>query len=189
MISNEIQQLMSLLPQHMQKEDTLKFYNCLKPVFEYLESLLDEDDGMSNIDKAHDEYLDYIGYKMLVARDGMTDEEYRPFLKMKRFKSLNAPTTENLINLVYNMTGYLPAEIYNYPAKEPASQYIKFIVPYATNLNKFPDLNKICDAGARIYQDIISVADRRRYNPVWTAGVMQLNMNIEKFEVPAKGGI
>lgn len=188
MLSKELEDILSTLPQHLQKENTLKFINCLKPVLEYIDTLLNQDIGVSNIDKASGEYLDLIGYRLLVARDGMDDEEYRAFLKMMRFKSLNAPTTDNLINLTYNMTGYYPAEIYDFYNGEPASQYIKFIVPYTTNLSKFPDLNKICDAGARIYQDILSVADRKRYTSSWIAGTMQLNMNIEKFEVPTQGG-
>ncbi|MEG2347290.1 MAG: hypothetical protein RSB50_06370 [Cetobacterium sp.] len=187
-ISNEIESFLKLLPQHFQKENTLKFLNCFKPCLAYLENILNEDIGMSSTDKASGEYLDFIGFKMLVNRLGLLDEEFRPFLKMARFKSKNAPTTENLLNLTNWMTGYFPAEIYNYPNGEPASQYIKFIVPYTSDVSKFPDLNTICDAGARIYQDILSKAGRTRYNPNFTAGLKQLNMHIQEFEVPVPGG-
>lgn len=187
-LSNELESFFKLLPQHMQKENTIKFLNCFKPCLAYLETILDEDIGMNSIDKAKGEYLDYIGFKMLVNRLGLSDEEFRPFLKMAKFKSRNAPTTENLLDLAHWMTGYYPAEIYNYPNGEWASQYIKFIVPYTTDLSKFPDLNQICDAGARIYQEILSKAGRKRYNSEFTAGLHQLNMQIEEFEVPALGG-
>ena len=189
MISKDLQDILNTLPQHLNKGNTTKFLNCFNTILEYLDSILDEDKGMSNIDKAHNEYLDYIGYKLLVPRNLMTDEEYKPFLKMMRFKSLNAPTTQNMLELSYNMSGYYPTETYFYPGGEPASQYIKFVVPYTSDLSKFPDFNEICDAGARIYRDIVSKAERKRYSPVWAAGKMQLNMNIEKFEVPIRGGM
>ena len=186
-LSDEIEKILVSLPEHFKKENSLKLINCFKPIFEYLNKILDDDIGMSNINKAYNEYLDYIGYRMLVGRINMNNEEYRPFLKMMRFKSLNAPTTENLLKLAYDMTGFYPAETYFYPNGEPASQYIKFIVPYTTDLNKFPDLNQICDAGARIYQDILSKAHRSRYLPEWIPGKHQLRMNLEIYEVPAIG--
>lgn len=184
-LSNELENFLKLLPQHMQKENTIKFLNCFKPCLAYLETILDEDVGMGNMDKAKGEYLDYIGYKILENRkNGFTDEEFRPFLKTSRSRNLNALTTENLIKLVEAMTGFAPAEIYNYPGGEWAAQYVKFIVPYTTDLSKFPDLNDICDAGARIYQNIVSKATRTRYNPVFTPGIKQINMNFETFELP-----
>lgn len=189
MISKDLQDILNTLPQHLNKGNTTKFLSCFNPILEYLDSILDEDIGMSNIDKAHNEYLDYIGYKLLAPRNSMTDEEYKPFLKMMRFKSLNAPTTQNMLELAYNMSGYYPSETYFYPNGEPASQYIKFVVPYTADLSKIPDFNEICDAGARIYRDIVSKAERKRYNPIWIAGKTQLNMNIEKFEVPTGGGM
>lgn len=186
-MTEELTSLFKLYPQLMDKDNTNKYINCLKPVFEYIEQLLLKEVGMSNIDKATGEYLDYIGYKNGVARNGMTDEEFRPFIKTTRFKTLNAPTTDNLIKLTKDLTGYLPAIVQFYPNGEPASQYLKFIVPYTTDLSKFPDYNEFIDAGARIYRDIVSVAGRTRYTPVFTAGLHQLNMNIEEFEAPTGG--
>lgn len=183
MISNNLKGVLDTLPQHFQKENTLKFYKCLYPIFEYLESLLDEDIGMGNIDKAKGEYLDYIGNKNGVIRDGKVDEEFRWFLKVSRFKTLNAATTQAIIDLTEELTGYKPFEIKFFPNEEPASQYIKFIVPFITDTSKFPDYNEFIDAGARLYYDINSIANRTRYNPVWIAGKHQINMNIEKYEI------
>lgn len=186
MISSELKNIFSTLPRHFQKENTLKFYACFYPIVEYLESLLDEDIGMSNIDKASGEYLDYIGNKNSVQREDMNDEEFRWFLKVSRFKTLNAATTDAIIELTENLTGYKPLEIKFFPNDEPASQYLKFIVPYGTDPEKFPDYNEFIDAGARMYFDVLSIADRTRYMPIWTAGLSQMNMNIEKFETPSR---
>ena len=187
MVSENLQNILKTLPQHLSKENTLKFYKCLYPIFEYLEDLLDKDNGMSNIDKAHGEYLDYLGFRNEIARGNRVDEEFRPFIKTARFKALNTATTENLIILTESLTGYKPSVITFFPKDEPASQYFKFIVPYTNDLSKFPDYNEIIDAGARMYRDIVSIADRRRYSPIWTAGLHQINMNIEQYEVNAGG--
>lgn len=189
-MTNELNNLLNLVPQHLNKENTNKFINCLKPILEYIENLLLNEKGMSNIDKAKGEYLDYIGYKNGVARNSMSDIEFRPFIKTSRFKSLNAPTTNNLIILTENLTGYKPAVIEFYPNGEPASQYLKFIVPYTTDVSKFPDYNDIIDAGARIYREIVAVAGRKRHRSQFIAGRHQINMHIEEFQVPidiAKG--
>lgn len=186
-MTNELSNLFESLPEHLTKENTLKFIECLKPIFEYVENLLIEDKGMSNIDKASGEYLDFIGYKNGVVRNGMTDVEFRAFIKTTRFKALNAPTTDALIKLTKDLTGYEPSIIQFYPNGEVASQYLKFIIPYTSDLSKFPDYNEIIDAGARIYREIVSIAGRKRYRPTFMSGMHQLNMFIEENEVPTGG--
>lgn len=186
-MTDEIINILNLLPEHFSKENTLKFINCFKSNFEYIEKLIENEIGMTNIDKAYGEYLDYIGNLYNLNRNGMSDAEFRSFIKTSIFKRTNAPTTANLIELTKYLTGFVPAVIQFYPNGEPASQYLKFIVPYTTDLSKFPDYNEFIDAGARIYRDIVSVAGRTRYNPTFVAGLHQLNMNIEKFEVPTGG--
>lgn len=183
----EIEKILNLLAQHLQKENNLKFYDCLKPVFNYLLELLEEQEGINSITKAKGKYLDYIGNKMLVYRHGLTDNEFRTFLLTNRFKIKHVPTTANLLQLSLAMTGFHPADVVFRPGGEPASQYIKFIVPWGTDPSKFPNLNEICDAGARIYQDILNIANRKRYSSSFIAGQAQLNMNIENFEIPARG--
>lgn len=187
-MTTELENLLNLLPEHLAKENTLKFIECIKPVFEYVENLLIEDEGMSNIDKAKGEYLDYIGYLNGVSRNNLTDEEFRSFIKVAKFKILNAPTNDNLLKLTKQLTGYYPAEIEFYPNGEPASQRLKFVVPYTTDLSKFPDYNEIIDAGARIYSEIVSITGRKRYRPKFVAGLSQINMFIEDNEVPTGGG-
>lgn len=176
--------IIQLMPVHLRKENTLKFIKCIAPSFDYVEELLLQDKGMGNIDKANGEYLDYIGYLNGVLRNGMTDAEFRSFIRTARFKMINAPTTENLLLLTKALTGYYPAIVEFCPNGEPASQYLKFIVPYTTDLSKFPDYNEIIDAGARIYRDIVAIAGRTRYRPQFIAGRHQPNMFIENFEIP-----
>lgn len=185
-MSEQLENLFALLPQHLCKENTLKFINTVKPIFIYLENLALELKGMTNIDKATGKYLDYLGYKNGLERGNMTDEEFRPFIKVARFKTLNAPTTENLINLTKSLTGYVPSEIEFYPNGEPASQRLKFILPYADDLTSFPDYNEIIDAGARIYTELVNIGHRKRYMPVWIAGVHQISRDLEIFEISAR---
>lgn len=185
-MTQDLESLFSLLPQHLNKEDTLKFIECFKPIIEYLEELMLELIGKSNIDKATGDFLDYIGYKNGVERGNMTDTEFRPFIKVARFKTLNAPTTENLINLTKSLTGYVPNEIEFYPNDEPASQRFKFILPYSDDLSRFPDYNEIIDAGARMYTELVNVAHRKRYMPIWIAGVHQISRDLELYEISAR---
>lgn len=142
---------------------------------------------MSSVNKAEGEYLDFIGNKNDVVREGKSDEEFRWFLKVARFKTLNAATTQNIINLTKELTGYKPSIVKFYPNNEPASQYLKFIIPYQTDISNFPDYNEFIDAGARIYYDIKNIANRKRYNPIWIAGKLQINMDIEDYEIQVGG--
>lgn len=157
---NKIEDFFKLLPQHYQKEGTLKYYETIKPIFKYLDDLVSEEIGMLNIKKAYGRYLDYIGYKMQVLRNEMTDSDYKKILEMQRFKYLNIPTTEGLIKLAEKMTGYVPKDIIFRPQNEPASQYFRYELDSIQDINKFFNLNSVCDAGARMYWDLeISTED------------------------------
>lgn len=157
---NKIEDFFKLLPQHYQKEGTLKYYETIKPIFKYLDDLVSEEIGMLNIKKAYGRYLDYIGYKMQVLRNEMTDSDYKKILEMQRFKYLNIPTTEGLIKLAEKMTGYVPKDIVFRPKNEPASQYFRYKLDSIPDVNKFFNLNSVCDAGARMYWDLeISIED------------------------------
>lgn len=148
----QFDEFIKLIPEHFKKEDTLKFFRCLQPIFDYLDLLMEETIGKSNIDKATGEYLDYIGNKESAFREGRVDEQYRTFILANRFIKNNAPTTENLIKLAKKMTGYNPSNVVTNYNNEPASQLIEFDVPYSADVNNFPDFNNYCDAGARIIQ-------------------------------------
>lgn len=157
---NKIEDFFKLLPQHYQKEGTLKYYETIKPIFKYLDELVSEEIGMLNIQKAYGRYLDYIGYRMQVLRNEITDSDYKKILEMQRFKYLNIPTTEGLIKLAEKMTGYVPKDIVFRPKNEPASQYFRYKLDSIPDVNKFFNLNSVCDAGARMYWDLeISIED------------------------------
>lgn len=157
---NKIEDFFKLLPQYYQKEGTLKYYETIKPIFKYLDDLVSEEIGMLNIKKAYGRYLDYIGYKMQVLRNEMVDSDYKKVLEMQRFKYLNIPTTEGLIKLAEKMTGYVPKDIIFRPKNEPASQYFRYELDSIPDVNKFFNLNSVCDAGARMYWDLeISIED------------------------------
>lgn len=180
----QFEEFLKLVPSHYSKEDTIKFLNCLKPIFDYIDGILEETIGMKNIKKAEKEYLDYIGFYENVLRGDKNDEEYKPFILSKRFIKNNAPTTENLLKLVKDMTGFYPVDIQNNPNNEPASQSIKYVIPHTTDLSRFPDLNEICDAGARIYQSILLEANQRNYNSSFELNGVILKQNIKNITIP-----
>lgn len=151
---SKIEEFLNLIPAYYKKENTIKFINTIKPIFIYLNNLIEESIGMQNIQKAHGKYLDYIGYKMQVPRGNLNDVEYRKILEMQRFKHLNIPTTEGLIKLAEKMTDYLPEDIIFRPLGEPASQYFRYSIENFDEITKFPNLNEVCDAGARMYWDL-----------------------------------
>lgn len=178
-----IDKIIKLLPAHMQKINNIKFITCIFPLLKYLDDILEDDRGMSNLDKAHGEYLDYFGYRWCVPRLDMTDDEYRAFLKMFRYRMTNVPTTNNVMLFVQGVTGYLPTESIKNPDGEPASHYLKFIVPHTEDKNKFPDLNELIDAGARMYYDIVFKAHRVRKRSSFISGTTQLNPFYQEIEI------
>ena len=178
----EFEEFLKLIPDQYNKEDTIKFLNCFKPVYDYINGLMDEVVGMKSISKATGEYLDDIGYQENLNREGRTDEEYRPFILSSRFVKTNAPTTANLVQLVKNMTGFYPNYLKTNEV-EIASQTIKYVVPHTTDLSLFPDLNDVCDAGARIIQSILLQANKRTYNSSFTLDGTVLKQNVIDIEI------
>lgn len=183
---NKIEDFFKLLPQHYQKEGTLKYYETIKPIFKYLDDLVSEEIGMLNIKKAYGRYLDYIGYKMQVLRNEMTDSDYKKILEMQRFKYLNIPTTEGLIKLAEKMTGYVPKDIIFRPKNEPASQYFRYELDSIQDINKFFNLNSVCDAGARMYWDLKILDDTMLGNFISVIDIRKKIELVGDFEVDQK---
>lgn len=171
-----------LVPEHYKKKDTLKFLYCFEPIFDYINDILDDVVGKKSIEKAENEYLDYIGYIEGIERLGNIDIDYRRNIQSKRFIKNNAPTTKNLLELVKRMTGYNPATLETNKI-EVASQSIKYVIKSDSDPDAFPDLNLFCDAGARIIQSILTEAHQRSNVSSFSLNGNILNQNIKDIEV------
>lgn len=143
------------LPLHFQKENNIKIYKSLEPVVDYLNDLIECLKGQTSLMKAKGIFLDFLGVRYQESRNGRDDEQYRKALVSKRMAVSGLPTTEFLLDIARQLSG---AEVIDFKTRykgEVASQYFKVNVNMDfSKINKFPNLNKICEAGARMYWEL-----------------------------------
>lgn len=142
-------------PLHYQKDNNIKFFLCFETVIEYLNTLIEELKGQTSLYKANGIFLDFLGEHYRVKRNNRNDNEYRKALMSKRMATLGLPTTEFLLDIARQLSG---AEIVDFKTRyngEVASQYFKAnINGVLSKIDKFPNLNIICEAGAQMYWKI-----------------------------------
>lgn len=103
---NLMKEAESLLLHQFSRSSKLKgllrsLINPFQEALEHLEKL-----GVSlYIDKAEGETLDIIGKIVGQERKGMSDEDYRPWLKVGVLLNTNAGTTENVLRIAYILYG------------------------------------------------------------------------------------
>ena len=150
-----INEVIEGLPLHFQKENNIKIYKSLEPVVDYLNDLIECLKGQTSLMKAKGIFLDFLGVRYQESRNGRDDEQYRKALVSKRMAVSGLPTTEFLLDIARQLSG---AEIIDFKTRykgEVASQYFKVDVNMDfSKINKFPNLNKICEAGARMYWEL-----------------------------------
>ncbi|MCF2638453.1 hypothetical protein I6E31_00550 [Fusobacterium varium] len=150
-----INEVIEGLPLHFQKENNIKIYKSLEPVVDYLNDLIECLKGQTSLMKAKGIFLDFLGVRYQESRNGRDDEQYRKALVSKRMAVSGLPTTEFLLDIARQLSG---AEVIDFKTRykgEVASQYFKVDVNMDfSKINKFPNLNKICEAGARMYWEL-----------------------------------
>lgn len=150
-----INEVIEGLPLHFQKENNIKVYKSLEPVVDYLNHLIECLKGQTSLMKARGIFLDFLGVRYQESRNGRDDEQYKKALVSKRMAVSGLPTTEFLLDIARQLSG---AEVIDFKTRykgEVASQYFKIDVNMdSSKINKFPNLNKICEAGARMYWDL-----------------------------------
>lgn len=153
------------LPLHYQKDNNIKFFLCFETIIEYLNALIEELKGQTSLYKANGIFLDFLGEHYRVKRNNRNDDEYRKALMSKRMATSGLPTTEFLLDIARQLSG---AEIVDFKTRyngEVASQYFRAdIVDSLDKINLFPDLNKVCEAGARMYWDLNISDENLIYN-------------------------
>ena len=150
-----INEIIKGLPLHFQKENNIKIYKSLETVINYLDELINCLKGQTSLAKANGIFLDFLGVRYQEKRNGRDDEQYRKALISKRMAVSGLPTTEFLLDIARQLSG---AEVIDFKTRckgEVASQYFKVDVNMDfSKINKFPNLNKICEAGARMYWEL-----------------------------------
>ena len=150
-----IDEVIKGLPLHFQKENTIKFYKTLKPVIEYINGLIENLKNQTSLLKCSGIFLDFMGERYDEKRNGRDDETYRQALIIKKMALDGLPNTEFLLSLTRELTNKEVTKLKTRPFKEVASQLFKVnMVDDLKVINKMPDLNKVCEAGARMYWEL-----------------------------------
>ncbi len=154
-----IDEVIKGLPIHFQKEETIKFIRCLKPVFEYLNDLSDNLKNQTSLLECSGIFLDFMGKRYNEERMGRNDDKYREALIIKKTSLGGLPNTEFLLDITRKLTNREVTEIETRYKGEVASQLFKVdMLEKLQDISKMPDLNKVVEAGAIMYWnlDIIS---------------------------------
>ena len=175
-----IDEVIKGLPLHFQKENTIKFYKTLKPVIEYIDSLIEGLKNQTSLLKSSGIFLDFMGERYDEKRNGRDDESYRQALIIKKMALDGLPNTEFLLSLTRELTNKEVTKLKTRPLQEVASQLFKVnMIDDLKVINKMPDLNKVCEVGARMYWEleIINNKSNKYYSSVVE--------NIKKIEIKA----
>ncbi|BEO91986.1 hypothetical protein FNSP4_17950 [Fusobacterium nucleatum] len=150
-----IDEVIKGLPLYFQKENTIKFYKTLKPVIEYINGLIEDLKNQTSLLKCSGIFLDFMGERYDEKRNGQDDETYRQALIIKKMALDGLPNTEFLLSLTRELTNKEVTKLKTRPSQEVASQLFKVnMVDDLKVINKMPDLNKVCEAGARMYWEL-----------------------------------
>ena len=150
-----IDEVIKGLPLHFQKENTIKFYKTLKPVIEYIDSLIEGLKNQTSLLKSSGIFLDFMGERYDEKRNGRDDESYRQALIIKKMALDGLPNTEFLLSLTRELTNKEVTKLKTRPLQEVASQLFKVnMIDDLKVINKMPDLNKVCEVGARMYWEL-----------------------------------
>lgn len=176
-----IDEVIKGLPLHFQKENTIKFYKTLKPVIEYINALIEDLKNQTSLLKCSGIFLDFMGERYDEKRNGRDDETYRQALIIKKMALDGLPNTEFLLSLTRELTNKEVTKLKTRPLQEVASQLFKVnMIDDLKVINKMPDLNKVCEVGARMYWEleIINNKSNKYYSSVVE--------NIKKIEIKAE---
>ena len=175
-----IDEVIKGLPLYFQKENTIKFYKTLKPVIEYIDNLIEDLKNQTSLLKSSGIFLDFMGERYDEKRNGRDDESYRQALIIKKMALDGLPNTEFLLSLTRELTNKEVTKLKTRPLQEVASQLFKVnMIDDLKVINKMPDLNKVCEVGARMYWEleIINNKSNKYYSSVVE--------NIKKIEIKA----
>ena len=150
-----IDEVIEGLPLHFQKENNIKIYRTLKPVISYIDELIENLKNQTSLLKCSGIFLDFMGERYEEKRNLREDEESRQALIIKKLALEGFTNTEFLLKITRELTKNEVTEIETRYKNEVASQLFRLdMVDKLKNINLMPDLNKICEAGAKMYWDL-----------------------------------
>lgn len=150
-----INEVIKGLPLHFQKENNIKIYKSLEPVINCLDELIDCLKGQTSLAKANGVFLDYMGIRYQESRNERDDEQYRKALISKKMAVSGLPTTEFLLDIARQLSGLEIVDFQTRYKGELASQYFRVTTNQDfSKIKKFPNLDSICEAGAKMYWDL-----------------------------------
>ena len=175
-----IDEVIKGLPLHFQKENTIKLYKTLKPVIEYIDDLIENLKNQTSLLKCSGIFLDFMGERYDEKRNGRDDETYRQALIIKKMALDGLPNTEFLLSLTRELTNKEVTKLKTRPLQEVASQLFKVnMIDDLKVINKMPDLNKVCEVGARMYWELEIINNRSNQ---YYSSIVE---NMKKIEIKA----
>lgn len=158
------QSIIDGLPLHFQKETLIKLCQCIDPCIEYIDFLIEDITGQTSIQLAKGIFLDYYGLRYQESRKIRNDDDYRKALMLKKYSRDTLPTTEFLLELTRSMSGKEVTKMETRYKNEVASQYFRIAANQDFNtINLMPNLNMVCEAGARMVWDIELSSENAKY--------------------------
>ena len=144
--------MMSKCPWWLKKNNNVKsFYKAISKLFDEVDRVYNLIEKQHLVDYANGEFLDDLGEKFDVLRNGQTDDRYRNRIKLAMRKYKLVPNLETISNIGEMFTGLTPTINVN-TDNEPALYDVKFISnkEYDYSLIDELDLGSIVGGGVKV---------------------------------------
>lgn len=144
--------MMSKCPWWLKKNGNVSsFYKAISKLFDEVDRVYNLIEKQHLVDYANGEFLDDLGEKFDVSRNGQTDDRYRNRIKLAMRKYKLVPNLETISNIGEMFTGLTPTINVN-TDNEPALYDVKFISnkEYDYSLIDELDLGSIVGGGVKV---------------------------------------
>lgn len=144
--------MMSKCPWWLKKNNNVKsFYKAVSKLFDEVDRIYNLIEKQHLVDYANGDFLDDLGEKFDVSRNGQTDDRYRNRIKLAMRKYKLVPNLETISNIGEMFTGLTPTINLN-TDNEPALYDVKFISnkEYDYSLIDELDLGSIVGGGVKV---------------------------------------
>ena len=144
--------MMSKCPWWLKKNSNVSsFYKAISKLFDEIDRVYNLIEKQHLVDYANREFLDDLGEKFDVSRNGQTDDRYRNRIKLAMRKYKLVPNLETISNIGEMFTGLTPTINVN-TDNEPALYDVKFISnkEYDYSLIDELDLGSIVGGGVKV---------------------------------------